>query len=155
MFLLMEKLASYLADGSSCIDSFFSELRLWHASAHTPASYRFLPGWWQQLYWQLFLWAPPVTYECPHSCFPQIPTWLMAAAVLTAFSLSSACDMWVPTPPISCFRLSRDVSWKVKYFTYFPIAPKIFFRRPFVHSGTAGLRNADQQWFNGDPDLIL
>ncbi len=26
---------SYLADGSSCIDSFFSELRLWHMSAHT------------------------------------------------------------------------------------------------------------------------
>jgi hypothetical protein len=37
--------------------------------------------------------APPVTNGCPHSCFLQIPTWLMAAAVLTAFSLSSACDI--------------------------------------------------------------
>ncbi len=91
-----------------------------------PASHRFLPGWWQQLYWQIFLWTSPLTYKSPHYRFTAfnrfLPTWLIAAAVLTAFSLSSACDIWVPTPPISCFRLSRDVSWKVNYFISFFLA---------------------------------
>ncbi len=118
MWVLTLKLPtdSYLADGSSCIDSFFSKLCLGHMSAHTL--------------------LPTDSYG----------TWLIAAAVLTAFSLSSACDIWVPTPPISCFRLSRDVSWKVKSFIYFLIAFN-FFRRPLVQPET--------RRFNCDPDPIF
>jgi hypothetical protein len=56
---------------------------------------------WQQLFWQIL----------PYTC-----TWLIAAAVLAAFSLNSAGDSCDPNPPISCFLLSREFSWNESTF---------------------------------------